>query len=283
MNYTQWTLLLQHPNLNNVTLVYSSVYKPLVPYISINDTGVGVSAWILFQWGRMHDASSRFMSIQFLIPLSLVANIGTLKSLCPLKFVSVHIHDSETDEGLVQGNVYKKKTWCFTPDSGRAWFICSESGLEFVERFRKSARSKKIFEGTGESQIWLILSMATGGRSLEQTLTWAVAWLKKRHRRALYETLEKVKPELMPLGFMSLLPTVGQRLISTVCISKNVGAAWHPCIKFERPRRANCSEAQPEGDCYQPDNVVNHASYAFDSYYQKKGRPFSSTFPGVKA
>ncbi|WKA08294.1 hypothetical protein VitviT2T_026029 [Vitis vinifera] len=29
-----------HPNLNNVAQVYSFVYKPLVPYKSINDTGI---------------------------------------------------------------------------------------------------------------------------------------------------------------------------------------------------------------------------------------------------
>ncbi|KAK6128160.1 hypothetical protein DH2020_038090 [Rehmannia glutinosa] len=40
MNYTQWTLVAQHPNLNNVTQVFSFDYKPLVPYQSINDTGM---------------------------------------------------------------------------------------------------------------------------------------------------------------------------------------------------------------------------------------------------
>lgn len=40
MNYTQWTPLLQHPNLNIVAQVYSFVYMPLVPYKSINDTGI---------------------------------------------------------------------------------------------------------------------------------------------------------------------------------------------------------------------------------------------------
>ncbi|KAL3627464.1 hypothetical protein CASFOL_028827 [Castilleja foliolosa] len=38
------------------------------------------------------------------------------------------------------------------------------------------------------------------------------------------------------------------------------------------PGRANCSEIQPGETCYQPNNVRNHASYAFDSYYQKEGR-----------
>uniref|UniRef100_A0A5B7C3K3 MLO-like protein n=1 Tax=Davidia involucrata TaxID=16924 RepID=A0A5B7C3K3_DAVIN len=94
---------------------------------------------------------------------------------------------------------------------------------------------------------------ASGGRSLEQTPTWAVAvvcfilvavsivieyiihligkWLKKKHKRALYESLEKIKSELMLLGFISLLLTVGQGPISNICISKSVGATWHPCNK----------------------------------------------------
>lgn len=48
------------------------------------------------------------------------------------------------------------------------------------------------------------------------------------------------------------------------------------------PGKANCSEIQPGQDCYQPNNVKNHASYAFDSYYQKEGRAFGSCdFKGV--
>lgn len=46
--------------------------------------------------------------------------------------------------------------------------------------------------------------------------------------------------------------------------------------------QANCSEIQPGEDCYQPSNVKNHASYAFDSYYQKEGKAAGSCdFKGV--
>ncbi|KAK9124307.1 hypothetical protein Sjap_013909 [Stephania japonica] len=98
-----------------------------------------------------------------------------------------------------------------------------------------------------------------GGRSLEQTPTWAVAvvcfvlvvisiiieyiihligkWLTKRHKRALYEALEKVKAELMLLGFISLLLTVGQGQISKICIPKSVGDTWHPCSRKEEERK----------------------------------------------
>ncbi|KAJ6978558.1 glucan endo-1,3-beta-glucosidase 1-like [Populus alba x Populus x berolinensis] len=48
------------------------------------------------------------------------------------------------------------------------------------------------------------------------------------------------------------------------------------------PGQANCSEIQPGENCYQPNNVKNHASYAFDSYYQKEGRAAGSCdFKGV--
>lgn len=48
------------------------------------------------------------------------------------------------------------------------------------------------------------------------------------------------------------------------------------------PGRANCSEIQPGEECYYPNNVKNHASYAFDSYYQKEGKAAGSCdFKGV--
>ncbi|XP_076899083.1 COBRA-like protein 4 [Bidens hawaiensis] len=40
LNYTKWTLVAQHPNLNNVAKVNSFIYKPLRVYGSINDTGM---------------------------------------------------------------------------------------------------------------------------------------------------------------------------------------------------------------------------------------------------
>lgn len=36
-NYSTWTLVVQHPNLNNVTQVFSFDYKPLIPYDSISE------------------------------------------------------------------------------------------------------------------------------------------------------------------------------------------------------------------------------------------------------
>ncbi|KAH9703617.1 MLO-like protein 12 [Citrus sinensis] len=94
-------------------------------------------------------------------------------------------------------------------------------------------------------------------RTLEETPTWAVAavffvliavsvviehlihiigkWLNNRHKKALFEAVEKVKAELMLLGFISLLLTVLQEPISGICVSKSVANSWHPCTdKLEK-------------------------------------------------
>ncbi|GMI93536.1 hypothetical protein like AT1G78520 [Hibiscus trionum] len=34
----------------------------------------------------------------------------------------------------------------------------------------------------------------------------------------------------------------------------------------------NCSQILPEGTCFDPDTLINHASYAMNSYYQAYGR-----------
>ncbi|KAL4201380.1 hypothetical protein AMTRI_Chr02g258390 [Amborella trichopoda] len=48
------------------------------------------------------------------------------------------------------------------------------------------------------------------------------------------------------------------------------------------PGHTNCTEIQPGEVCYDPNNVKSHASYAFDSYYQKEGKVGGSCdFNGV--
>ncbi|XXG87374.1 hypothetical protein AAC387_Pa11g2077 [Persea americana] len=88
-------------------------------------------------------------------------------------------------------------------------------------------------------------------RALDQTPTWAVAavvaviiiistalekalhkfgeWFTERKKKALFEALEKVKAELMILGFISLLLTIGQNYIAKICIPSKAADTMLPC------------------------------------------------------
>ncbi|OIS97900.1 PREDICTED: MLO-like protein 9 [Nicotiana attenuata] len=90
-----------------------------------------------------------------------------------------------------------------------------------------------------------------GARELDQTPTWAVALVcavivlisillekvlhavgetfERRRKSALVEALEKIKGELMVLGFISLLLTFGQNYISKICIPVKVANTMLPC------------------------------------------------------
>lgn len=52
----------------------------------------------------------------------------------------------------------------------------------------------------------------------------------------------------MLLGFVSLLLTVGQGPISGFCISKAVGATWHPCSKKYEPESKEGTEQSSDSD-----------------------------------
>ncbi|KAK6245187.1 hypothetical protein QUC31_011596 [Theobroma cacao] len=97
--------------------------------------------------------------------------------------------------------------------------------------------------------------MAGGGTTLEFTPTWVVAvvcavivvislaaerilhytgkYLKKKHQKPLFEALEKIKEELMLLGFISLLLTVFQDCIGKICIAEHSDSKWLPCKKYD--------------------------------------------------
>ncbi|CAK9134907.1 unnamed protein product [Ilex paraguariensis] len=92
---------------------------------------------------------------------------------------------------------------------------------------------------------------AEEGQTLEYTPTWVVAavctvivgislaverlihytgkFLKKKNQKPLFESLQKVKEELMLLGFISLLLTVFQNRIIKICVNEDVMKHLLPC------------------------------------------------------
>ncbi|KAJ0974523.1 hypothetical protein J5N97_016488 [Dioscorea zingiberensis] len=105
-----------------------------------------------------------------------------------------------------------------------------------------------------------------GDRSLKETPTWAVAlvcavmviisvamehglhslgkWFQKRQKKAMNEALEKIKAELMLLGFISLLLTFGQAPISKICIPAGIGDIMLPCQKISSASTADDDQSR---------------------------------------
>ncbi|KAF7851365.1 hypothetical protein BT93_L4040 [Corymbia citriodora subsp. variegata] len=67
--------------------------------------------------------------------------------------------------------------------------------------------------------------------AVERLLHYAGKYLKKKKQKPLFEALLKIKEELMLLGFISLLLTVFQNRINTICISQHSSGKWLPCKK----------------------------------------------------
>ncbi|KAK7409854.1 hypothetical protein VNO78_00215 [Psophocarpus tetragonolobus] len=117
-----------------------------------------------------------------------------------------------------------------------------------------------------------IVYMSGGGggdnRQLDLTPTWAVAavcaiiviisillekiihkfakMFEDKRKLALLEALEKIKTELMVLGFISLLLTFGQNYISKVCIPQRYSTTMLPCLPVDQ-RHGGAAAATEHG------------------------------------
>uniref|UniRef100_A0A9I9D686 MLO-like protein n=1 Tax=Cucumis melo TaxID=3656 RepID=A0A9I9D686_CUCME len=101
-------------------------------------------------------------------------------------------------------------------------------------------------------------------RDLDNTPTWAVAavcfffvlisivlenvlhklgtWLTEKRKSSLYEALEKVKAELMILGFISLLLTFAQAYIVQICIPPSIANSMLPCPLKEKDASSSTTD-----------------------------------------
>ncbi|XP_031502642.1 MLO-like protein 11 isoform X2 [Nymphaea colorata] len=85
---------------------------------------------------------------------------------------------------------------------------------------------------------WSVATVLTvfvaGSLLIERLIHRLSAWLRRTKRNPLFEALEKMKEELMLLGFISLLLAATSGLIASICIeSKYYTSKFSPCTRSE--------------------------------------------------
>ncbi|XP_073301676.1 MLO-like protein 11 isoform X2 [Primulina huaijiensis] len=81
---------------------------------------------------------------------------------------------------------------------------------------------------------FVLIAFISASLMVERSIHFLCNWLKKTDRKPLLAAVEKMKEELMLLGFVSLLLTVTSSFISNICIpTKNYENVFTPCTKFE--------------------------------------------------
>ncbi|KAI8574149.1 hypothetical protein RHMOL_Rhmol01G0332100 [Rhododendron molle] len=81
--------------------------------------------------------------------------------------------------------------------------------------------------------------------ALERAIHYTGKYLKKKSQKSLFEALQKVKEELMLLGFISLLLTVFQNVITKICVNEGVILHLLPC---KLPSSESESEGEPSSN-----------------------------------
>ncbi|XP_027346490.1 MLO-like protein 10 isoform X2 [Abrus precatorius] len=122
--------------------------------------------------------------------------------------------------------VSKYKKLCLCVVSSWLW----RGGVVVVVASSESSGSSKDLD---ETPTWAVACVCTVfiliSITLEKSLHKVGTWLQERHKKALLEALEKVKAELMILGFISLLLTFGQSYIVRICIPTKLADKLLPC------------------------------------------------------
>uniref|UniRef100_A0A0D9V384 X8 domain-containing protein n=1 Tax=Leersia perrieri TaxID=77586 RepID=A0A0D9V384_9ORYZ len=94
-------------------------------------------------------------------------------------------------------------------------------------------------------------------------------------------------PSTTPMGSSSTFPSLatagGGGAGGTWCVASQSASptALQVALDYACGYGADCSAIQAGGSCFNPDTVHDHASYAFNSYYQKNPVPTSCDFGGT--
>ncbi|GFQ06005.1 glucan endo-1 3-beta-glucosidase 1 [Phtheirospermum japonicum] len=91
--------------------------------------------------------------------------------------------------------------------------------------------------------------------------------------------MNPANPTMTPLSTNSPTSPTGSWCVASQSVSQ---AALQVALDYACGHGgANCSAIQTGGRCYNPNTVRGHASYAFNSYYQKNLVPTSCNFGGT--
>ncbi|KAG7539584.1 Mlo-related protein [Arabidopsis suecica] len=115
--------------------------------------------------------------------------------------------------------------WCWT-----TLLFCSQL-LTGCARASSAGAAKE--KGLSQTPTWAVALVCTFfilvSVLLEKALHRVATWLWEKHKNSLLEALEKIKAELMILGFISLLLTFGEQYILKICIPEKAAASMLPC------------------------------------------------------
>ncbi|XP_039026922.1 MLO-like protein 11 [Hibiscus syriacus] len=104
--------------------------------------------------------------------------------------------------------------------------------VESVEEDDKEMRS--VASTPTWSLATVLTFFVTVSLIVERSIHYLTSWLKKTERKPLLKALDKMKEELMLLGFMSLLLVATSTEIANICISSRFyHGTFAPCSRFE--------------------------------------------------
>ncbi|KAI6698979.1 hypothetical protein NL676_019098 [Syzygium grande] len=97
-----------------------------------------------------------------------------------------------------------------------------------------SGAEEKTLEFTPSWVVALVcFSIVLISLAVDRFLLWAGKLLKKSRWEPMFGAFQKIKEELMLLGFISLLLAVFQTRIGKICIPERLANVWLPCKKLD--------------------------------------------------